>query len=60
MKKEVFTPSLATSSCLYGGAPKSFSKRSFDVSKSFTAMPMCSIFLIVLKVLSVKALSYYD
>ena len=36
IKNDVFTPSLATSSNLYGGAPKSFSNTTFDVSKFFT------------------------
>jgi hypothetical protein len=49
MKNDVLTPSLATSSVLYGGVPKSFSKIILEVSRSLTAMPICSIFLIVVK-----------
>jgi hypothetical protein len=46
IKKEVFTPSLSTASSLYGGTPNNFSKRRFDSSRFFTAIPMCSIFRI--------------
>ena len=38
---------VVASSDLYGGAPISFSKIRFEASKSFTAIPICSIFRIL-------------
>src|SRR5690606_7314550 len=55
IKKDVFTPSEATSSSLYAGTPNNFSNKAFDAAKLFTAMPICSIlFIIFIKIYTYK------